>query len=116
MTEHPKPARRRAARPLMIEIARSFGFKLNVGNYESRDFFCSEKAECRMDEAEIVADQLHAFCKRQVLKAVNEYKAECEALASAERHAVNERKAQLQNQRLDSVRPQRSNDGPNQAV
>ncbi len=103
----PTPARKRTAhRPLMIEIARSFSFKLNMGNYESRDFFCSQKAECRMDEADRVADQLHAFCKTQVLKSVNEYKAECEALLRLERHEINERKAQLQNQKLDSVRRQ----------
>lgn len=106
MTEHPKPARKRTAhRPLMIEIARSFSFKLNMGNYESRDFFCSQKAECRMDEADRVADQLHQFCKAQVLKAVNEYKAECEALVRAERLVVNERKAELQNRKLQNVRP-----------
>lgn len=100
---------KRASRPLMIEIARSFSFKLNMGNYESRDFFCSQKAECRMDEADRVADQIHAFCKTQVLKSVNEYKAECEALARAERQAVNDRKAQMQTAKLQSVRPEYSN-------
>lgn len=95
---HPKPAgRNRRKRPIMIEITRSFSFKLNMGNYESRDFFCSQKSECRMDEADRVADALHAFCKSQVLKSVNEYKAECEALA------------RLQTKKLQTVRPEYSN-------
>jgi len=92
-----------------VEIARSFSFKLNMGNYESRDFFCSQKAECALEDAEKVADALHAFCKSQVLKSVNDYKDECEALARAERLAVNERKAQMQTQKLQNVRPEYSN-------
>lgn len=59
---------------MIVEIARSFGYKLNTGNYESRDFFCSQKAECEAENAETVSEQLHAFCKSQVIKAVNEYK------------------------------------------
>jgi hypothetical protein len=57
-----------------IEIARSFSYKLNVGNYESRDFFMSQKAECEECEAEKVSEALHRFCKEQVLKAVAEYR------------------------------------------
>jgi len=60
----------------MMEIARSFSFKLNCGNYESRDFFCSQKAECEPDQAEATSEALHAFCKSQVLKAVSEYRKE----------------------------------------
>lgn len=60
----------------LTEIARSFSFKLNVGNYESRDFFCSQKAECTYDDADSVADALHDFCKKQVMKAVAAYKQE----------------------------------------
>lgn len=60
----------------MIEVARSFSFKLNAGNYESRDFFCSQKAECLPENAEATSEALHAFCKAQVLKAVNEFRKE----------------------------------------
>ena len=60
----------------IVEVARSFSYKRNVGNYESRDFFCSQKAECREDEAEEVSDKLHAFCKAQVLKSVAESRKE----------------------------------------
>lgn len=58
----------------LVEIARSFNYTLNVGNYESRQFFCSQKAECRAEDAEAVSERLYAFCKSQVIKAVSEYK------------------------------------------
>jgi hypothetical protein len=57
----------------MVEIARSFSFKLSTGNYETRDFFCSQKAECLPEEASIVSKQIYDFCKREVMDAVNEY-------------------------------------------
>lgn len=58
------------------EITRSWSYKLNMGNYESRDFFCSQKAECERKDAEAIAQSLHAFCKSQVMKAVREYQEE----------------------------------------
>ena len=57
-----------------IEIARSFSYKYNVGNYESRDFFCSAKKEVKESEAENTSEALYAFCKKEVLKGVNELK------------------------------------------
>lgn len=60
----------------LCEIARSFSYKLNVGNYESRDFFCSQKAECPITDAERVSGLLHHFCKEQVMRAVALYRAE----------------------------------------
>lgn len=57
-----------------VEVARSFSFKLNAGNYESRDFFCSQKAECYERAAEETSERLYQFCKTQVLKAVKEWK------------------------------------------
>lgn len=64
------------SKPKLIEIARSFSYKLNVGNYESRDFFASQKAECRAEDAEATSERLYQFCKTQVLKAVKEYREE----------------------------------------
>ena len=68
----PKPA------PARVEIARSFSYKLNCANYggaqyESRDFFCSEKAECSIEDAPDVSAALYHFCRAEVLKAVREY-------------------------------------------
>jgi hypothetical protein len=58
---------------LRVEVARSFSYKLNCGNYESRDFFCSQKAECNAEDAEHISAQLYQFCKSQVLASVREY-------------------------------------------
>ena len=57
----------------LVEVARSFSFKLNVGNYESRDFFCSQKAECNESEAEKVSEKLYEFCRNEVMKSVADY-------------------------------------------
>ena len=54
-----------------VEVARSYSYKLNVGNYESRDFFCSQKAECDIDEAQAVGRALYEFCRAQVMEAVD---------------------------------------------
>ena len=68
--EPPKTPERYIWFPNLIEVARSYTFKLNVGNYETRDFFCSQKAECRPEDADLVSERLYEFCKRQVMKAV----------------------------------------------
>jgi hypothetical protein len=64
-----------------VEIARSFSYKLNCANhggaqYESHDFFCSEKAECAIEDAEDVSEMLYQFCKSEVRRAVKEHIAE----------------------------------------
>jgi hypothetical protein len=58
--------------PRMIEVARSFSYKLNIGNYQSLDFFCSEKAECLEAEREAKSQALYSFCKAEVMRAVQE--------------------------------------------
>jgi len=55
-----------------VEIARSFSFKVNRGNYESSDYFCSQKGECALEDAEDFSERLYQFCKAQVMKAVRE--------------------------------------------
>ena len=61
-----------------VDITRSFSFKLNAGNYEARDFFCSQHAECAAEDADKVSELLYQFCKRQVLNAVRDYQSEFE--------------------------------------
>src|SRR3990167_8812207 len=51
-----------------VEIARSFSLKKNLGNYESADFFCSEKRECLPEEAAEVSEKVFNFCREQVFK------------------------------------------------
>ena len=71
-----------------VEIARSFSYKLNVGNYESRDFFCSQKSECAIEESEEVSSALYGFCRSQVLNDVRQYKADALAAQNRARKEV----------------------------
>lgn len=50
-----------------VEVTRSYSRKLNLGNYESEDFFCSRKAEVRNgDDVEAVSKYLAYDCKTDV--------------------------------------------------
>lgn len=60
------------AAPRMVEICRSFSFKLNLGNYQSCDFFASEKSTCTEAEAEDLSAALYQFCRTEVMKSVQE--------------------------------------------
>jgi hypothetical protein len=57
-----------------IEIARSFSFKLNLGNYQSCDFFTSRKEVCLADEADTVSADIFEWCYEQVMEEVKEVK------------------------------------------
>lgn len=63
-----------AVEPNFCEIARSFSFKLNLGNYQSADFFCSQKISCPIEQAEEVSKRLYDFCRSEVSRAVREFK------------------------------------------
>ncbi len=56
-----------------VEVVRSCSRRLNIGNYESVDFFCSQKAECAAEDAAEVGRLAHQFCKKQVLDSLAEY-------------------------------------------
>jgi len=60
----------------LVEVARSFSFKLNVGNFESRDFFCSQKREVPEEDAVKISEELYKFCEDEVMKSVYSYKIE----------------------------------------
>ena len=59
-----------------VEIARSFSFKLNLGNYQSADFFCSQKSEVNAEDAEAASEALYNFCRKQVMKSANDFQIE----------------------------------------
>ena len=64
---------------MQIEVVRSFGYKLNVGNYETRDFFCSCKVTEELEDANSellgkLSKTLFTFCQQQVRNDVAEYK------------------------------------------
>lgn len=57
----------------LVEVARSFSMKKNLGNYESVDFFASQKAEVSEDKAEETSEKLYQFCKAECVKSYNDY-------------------------------------------
>ena len=46
----------------IIEVSRSVGRKVSLGNYEMCDTFCSVKAECDESELEETSKKLMKFC------------------------------------------------------
>jgi len=70
------------------EVARSFSYKLNIGNYQTADFFCSQKAEVLEEEAEKKSEELYAFCRKEVLKYINFYLKEKDVKPFDEKKAV----------------------------
>lgn len=70
----PRPEPGDAPSPRLTEITRSFSFKLNVGNYESRDFFCSRKMEVPEEKAAEYSEELHRFCMDEVRRDVIAFK------------------------------------------
>src|SRR6185503_1139149 len=58
-----------------VEIVRSVSFKLNLGNYQSMDFFCSQKAQCEAIDAGQVSADLYEWCYEQVMESVRDVKA-----------------------------------------
>jgi len=60
----------------LVEVARSFSYKLNCGNYQTADFFCSQKAEVPEKKAEKKSEELFEFCKDEVMKSVYAYQLE----------------------------------------
>lgn len=61
--------------PVMVEIVRSFAYRMNIGHYEHYDFFCSQKAlDCPVEKADEKSQQLWEWCKGEIRKAVQQYK------------------------------------------
>lgn len=71
-----KPAVRKRISP-RTEVVESYSFKMSDqmygGNqYESTDFFASQKVECAVEDEEVVADAIHEYCRARVLKRVRQ--------------------------------------------
>jgi hypothetical protein len=71
-----------------VEIVRSVSRKLNLGNYESVDFFCSLKASCDESEQDQVSADLTEWCYDQIRDDIRKVKE-----AQARREAGRERSA-----------------------
>lgn len=60
----------------LVEITRSFIWRISSYRYESVDFFCSRKEKCLKKDAVKVSKELYLFCKKEVFKSVKDYKKE----------------------------------------
>ena len=60
----------------LIEITRSFVWKISSSKYETIDFFCSRKEKCLKKDAKKTSKELHLFCKNEVINSVKDYKKE----------------------------------------
>lgn len=58
----------------LISITRSFSAKVNLGNYESADFFASQRAECPAEMAAEVSRDLDQFCMDEVAESIRVFK------------------------------------------
>lgn len=67
-TDRPKPSG-------LVEVVRSVSFKLNLGGYQSMDFFCSQKAQCQAAESDEVSADLYDWCYDQVMASVKDVQA-----------------------------------------
>ena len=57
----------------LVEIARSFSYKLALPGYSNVDFFCSQKCEVPEEEAEKKSEELYIFCRSEVKKSVSSF-------------------------------------------
>ena len=56
-----------------IEITRSYSQKVNIGNYQTLDFFMSASAEVVEDEVAEKSQELNELCRNEVRKSIEEY-------------------------------------------
>ena len=68
----------------MTKIIRSFSYKLNTGNYTTRDFFCSQEVDCEEENKTQVSEAVYQWCKEEVIKSVNSYLKELAEAKKAE--------------------------------
>jgi len=58
----------------LVEVARSFSYKLNTGDYSNAEFFSSQKEQCSPDEVADISRRLFEECKQQVIEDIKLYK------------------------------------------
>ena len=84
-----------------IEISRSYSEKVNMGNYQTFDSFCSAKCEVDEKEADQKSKELYEFCKEQVKKEIKEYREEVEKLNKEYQGLVAEKKLNFKDVKLN---------------
>ena len=55
-----------------IEITRSYSQKKNLGNYETKDYFCSAKVECNINDVVEKSKMLDELVQGEVIKSLSE--------------------------------------------
>lgn len=70
------------------EIVRSVSFKLNLGNYQSMDFFASQKAQCDAADVDEVSADLYEWCYEQVMESVRDVKEKQARKSAQKEHAA----------------------------
>lgn len=58
----------------LVPVKRSASFKLNIGNYQSIDFWAYHEDQCPRSQRAQLSKALHAQCLREVLEAAQEYR------------------------------------------
>jgi nucleoid-associated protein YejK len=84
-----------------IEISRSYSEKVNMGNYQTFDSFCSAKCEVDEKEADQKSKELYEFCKEQVKKEIKEHREEVEKLKEEYQGLVAEKKLNFKDVKLN---------------
>mgnify|MGYP000991493884 FL=1 len=84
-----------------IEISRSYSEKVNMGNYQTFDSFCSAKCEVDEKEADQKSKELYEFCKEQVKKEIKEHREEVEKLKEEYQRLVVEKKLNFKDVKLN---------------
>lgn len=82
----------------LVEVCRSFAYKLNLENhggprYESADFFASRKMQCAAEDADWVSQQIFEECVAEVRESVTRFKEEMHRKMAAQSKAAERRKA-----------------------
>lgn len=54
-----------------IEITRSYAQKVNMGNYQTKDYFCSAKCECALEDSSDISSMLDELVQGEVFKSIN---------------------------------------------
>jgi hypothetical protein len=57
----------------MIKITRSFSRKLNLGNFQTADFYCSRELEVENKDATQTSKNLHDLCELDVMDSIEKY-------------------------------------------
>lgn len=67
---------KKTTKPKTTEVTASFSMKLNLGNFENADIFCSQKVECLEKDADEVFEKVHEWCKNRVVRAIGRFKSQ----------------------------------------